>query len=152
MIKNRIVVILGIGNPDRGDDGVGPYLAERLTGRVDAEVINCEEIPEAYTGVIKELQPDTVIILDAVCMGEKPGAVAVLTQQGVSTAGYSTHSASIGLLMKYLKQETGAEVFLLGIQPGNNSYGSPMTTQVRETADTLYSMMVGEDTKCLSVN
>jgi hydrogenase 3 maturation protease len=152
MIKNRKVVILGIGNSDRGDDGVGPHLAERLVGQINAEVINCEEVPESYTGVIKKLQPDIVIILDAVCMGEKPGAVAVLTQQEVSSAGYSTHNASIGLLMKYLKQETGAVVLLLGIQPGNNSYGNPMTTPVREMADTLYSMMVGEDTKCLSVN
>lgn len=152
MVKNRNVVILGIGNPARGDDGVGPYLAERLTGRIDAEVINCEEIPESYTGVIRKLQPDTVIILDTVCMGEKPGAVAVLTPEEVSTTGYSTHNGSIGVLMKYLKQETGADVFLLGIQPGNTSYGSPMTTQVRETADMLYSMMVGEDAKCLSVN
>jgi hydrogenase 3 maturation protease len=152
MIKNRNIVILGIGNSDRGDDGVGPYLAEQLTGRIDAKVINCEEIPEAYTGVVRKLQPDTIIILDAVSMGEKPGAVAVLTRQRVSTAGYSTHNASIGLLMKYLKQETGAEVLLLGIQPGNTSYGCPMTTQVRKTADTLYSMIVGEGAECLSAN
>jgi len=152
MIKNSNVVILGIGNPDRGDDGVGPYLAKRLTGRLDAEVINCEEIPESYTGVIRKLQPDTIMILDAVCMGEKPGAIAVLTRQEVSTAGYSTHNASIGLLMKYLEEETGAEVLLLGIQPGNTSYGSPMTPRVRETADTLYSMMTGEGAKCLSAN
>lgn len=152
MVKNRSVVILGIGNPDHGDDAVGPYLAERLAGRIDAAVINCEEIPESYTGVIRRLQPDTVIVLDAVSMGEKPGAVAVLTQEEVSTAGYSTHNASIGLLMKYLKQETGAEVFLLGIQPGNTSCGSPMTPPVKEAADTLYSMMAGGDGKCLSVN
>jgi len=152
MIKSKNVVILGIGNPDRGDDGVGPYLAERLAGQVDAEVINCEEIPESYTGVIRELQPDTIIILDAVSMGQKPGAVAVLTHQEVSTAGYSTHSASIGLLMKYLKQQTGAEVFLLGIQPGNTSYASPMTPHIRKTADTLYSMMTGGNAKCSSVN
>ena len=151
-MEDRNVVILGIGNPDRGDDGVGPYLAERLVGRINAKVINCEQIPEGYTGVIRELQPDTIIILDAICMGQKPGTVVALTWQEVSTTGYSTHNASIGLLMKYLNQETGAEVFLLGIQPGNTSYGSVMTAAVRETADILYSMMVGEDAKCSSVN
>jgi hydrogenase maturation protease HycI len=152
IMENRNVVILGIGNPDRGDDGVGPYLAERLTGRINAKVINCEEIPESYTDVIRELQPDTIVILDAICMGQKPGTAAVLTWEEVSTAGYSTHNASIGLLMKYLRQETGAEVFLLGIQPGNTSYGSSITPAVRETADMLYSMMVGEDAKCSSVS
>lgn len=146
------VVILGIGNPDRGDDGVGPYLAKRLIGRVNAEVMNCEEIPESYTGVVKKLRPELIIILDTVCMGAKPGAVTVLTHQEVSTAGYSTHNSSIGLLMKYLKEETGAEVLLLGIQPANNSYGSPMTARVRQTADMLCSMIVGEDAKCLLVN
>ncbi|UCE50082.1 MAG: hydrogenase 3 maturation endopeptidase HyCI [Phycisphaerales bacterium] len=151
-MENRNVVILGIGNANRGDDGVGPYLAERLTGRIDVEVINGEEIPERYTGVIRELNPDTIIILDAICIGEKAGAVAVLTAEDVSMAGYSTHNASIGLLMKYLQQETGAEVFLLGIQPGSTFYGSVMTAPVRETADVLYSMMVGEGTKCSSAN
>jgi hydrogenase 3 maturation protease len=151
-MKDGKVVILGIGNPVRGDDGAGPYLADRLAGRIDAEVINGEEIPERYTGVIRELHPDTIIILDAVCIGEKAGAVAVLTAEDVSMAGYSTHNTSIGLLMKYLERETGAEVFLLGIQPGNTSYGSVMTPPVRETADILYSILVGEDTKCSSAN
>ncbi|UCE99357.1 MAG: hydrogenase 3 maturation endopeptidase HyCI [Planctomycetota bacterium] len=151
-MKNRSVVILGIGNRDRGDDGVGPYLAEQLIGRVDAEVINCEEIPESYTGVVRKLKPDTVIVLDAVSMGEKPGAVAFLTQEEVSTMGYSTHNASVGLLMKYLNQATGAQVFLLGIQPENTSYGSPMTPRVRKTADALCSIMMGEDAKCLLAN
>ncbi len=59
MVKNRNVVILRISNSARGDDGVGPYLAGQLTGRIDAEVINCKEIPESYTGVIRELQLNT---------------------------------------------------------------------------------------------
>jgi Ni,Fe-hydrogenase maturation factor len=59
MLKNRNVVILGISNSARGNDGVGPYLADQLTGRIDAEVINCEKIPESYTGVIRELQLNT---------------------------------------------------------------------------------------------
>ena len=29
-------------------------------------MINCEEIPESYTGNIKELKPDTVMFVDAV--------------------------------------------------------------------------------------
>ena len=30
------VLVVGIGNPDRGDDGIGPLVATRLAGRAAA--------------------------------------------------------------------------------------------------------------------
>ena len=35
MSAARRILVLGIGNPDRGDDGVGAFVADRLRGRLD---------------------------------------------------------------------------------------------------------------------
>ena len=33
------VLVIGVGNPDRGDDGIGPLVAQRLLGLVSPEVV-----------------------------------------------------------------------------------------------------------------
>lgn len=37
-VRERRVLVAGIGNPDRGDDGVGAAVVERMAGRLPAEV------------------------------------------------------------------------------------------------------------------
>ena len=150
-LKKR-TIILGVGNPERRDDGVGIYLASRLMGRVHARVLNCEEIPECFTDVVRDFAPDTVMILDAVHMNRSPGAVAVFKDSDILKTGHSNHNASIELLMKYLAEETGAEVLLVGIQPENTNHGRKMTPYVRNSADELYTLMTGRNGKCCSVN
>ena len=39
-------VILGIGNTLKGDDAVGPFLCEQLSGKVCAEVIDAGTVPD----------------------------------------------------------------------------------------------------------
>ena len=44
------VVIAGIGNTLRGDDGLGCYLVNRLKGRIHALCIDTGPTPENYVG------------------------------------------------------------------------------------------------------
>lgn len=41
------VLLVGIGNPDRGDDGVGPLVARQLLGRVPPNVAIIERTGDA---------------------------------------------------------------------------------------------------------
>jgi len=69
------VVVLCLGNIDRGDDAVGPYLASKIKGKVEYDVIDAGVTPENYTGVIKRLKPNRIIIVDAVSFEGKPGEI-----------------------------------------------------------------------------
>lgn len=70
------VVVIGVGNPDRGDDGVGPEVLARLAGRVPGSVrlirlagADPAEIMEAWSGSAG------AIVVDAMVSGVAPGTI-----------------------------------------------------------------------------
>jgi hydrogenase maturation protease len=67
------VVVVGIGNRLRGDDGAGPEIADRLRGRVGGGVIVVEHDGDP-AGLLDLLSRARVAVLvDAACTGAAPG-------------------------------------------------------------------------------
>ena len=58
-------LILGIGNPDRGDDGIGPLVARRLIGRVPAGIAVMERTGDALALIEDWAGRDMVVLVDA---------------------------------------------------------------------------------------
>jgi len=137
------VVVVGIGNPGRGDDGAGPRVARLLARQLRPEeaegagdrivaVINAGTTPEAEAGRIAAHRPDCVLLVDAVDFGAPPGSACLLDEEDLmSRAGWSVHRPPLALLMRYLKERTGARVVLMGIQPENVEWSARMTEPVR---------------------
>lgn len=73
--NHRRTVVLGIGNTLRGDDGIGPRVAEALRGRVGNEVslISCHQLLPEHAAELA--CADRVIFLDA-STATRPGSVA----------------------------------------------------------------------------
>jgi hydrogenase 3 maturation protease len=138
---NGSVVVVGIGNPLRGDDAVGCELARRLQDRSRARVINAEEIPESYLFEIARVRPDTVLLVDAVDIGAAPGSAAVI--EADQLAGYcpSTHRVPLGLLMECLRRESAADVFLLAVQPKRIGLAEPMSPEVEASSARLAQLL-----------
>jgi hydrogenase maturation protease len=70
------VLVIGVGNRDRGDDAIGPLLLERLRARPEAGGATAVELLDAY-----QLQPEhaldlrgrrRVIVVDAAASGPAP--------------------------------------------------------------------------------
>jgi hydrogenase 3 maturation protease len=116
ILKGRVVVA-GVGAVERGDDGFGPRLVQRLSALPNLYTIDCGDRPENYIGDIAQACPDTVLIADAVDMGAEPGQMAVLEAKTLKSFVGGSHCASLETTMSYLQQRTGASVFLLGMQP-----------------------------------
>jgi len=135
------LVLLGVGNPLRGDDGAGPELILRLRNCTEATLFDCEEVPENFLGEIVKTNPKTVVIIDAVNLGMSPGDVAVLEEDSFAALGWSTHHASLRPLIKYLKANTASDVFVLGIQPKSTELGSKVSDEVRQTLDLLQRLI-----------
>ncbi len=136
---NGKTVLLGIGNALRGDDAVGTLLAETFLNDEFLIGIPAGEVPENYTGVIRNANPQTIILADAIDFKGEPGQV-VLMEEIQLEERFSTHRPSLGLLMHYLRLELEARVLLLGIQPENTGYNSGMSHRVKETKSQLEKM------------
>jgi hydrogenase 3 maturation protease len=136
------VVFLGIGNSLRHDDGLGPEIIVKLKTRIDAPCIDAGEVPENYFGKIVKENPDTVLIIDAVYLYQKPGDFRVLNRDEILNVGISTHDVSPSVFIRYLAEETGAEIYMLGVQPQNIQLGEGISEIVAHTLHVLEDMIV----------
>ncbi len=140
------VTVVGVGNPLRGDDGVGCRIARALE---DAEhrgvlthpggvtVVNAEEVPENFLGPLVESHPDVVLFVDAVDLGAPAGSSAIVEPDDLDDTGPFTHRTPLGLTASLLQRMTGADVFLLAVQPAALEWGAPLSPSVATTADNL---------------
>jgi hydrogenase 3 maturation protease len=123
----RRVVLVGVGNPMRADDGVGPKIIELLEERPldNVMLLNTETVPEAFTGKVEKHKPTHVMLIDA--------------------ANFRTHSLPLNIFISYIERSVGVPVILLGIQPKTIDFYKPMSPEIEEAAvsiaDTLYQVL-----------
>ena len=134
-IKNKIrgkAAVIGLGNIIRGDDGLGPKLIELLKERkVGAFLFDCGTVPENYIFPILSTSCDTVILVDAADLGERPGSIRVFGLDEIGNVSFSTHNPSPRLFTDLLK--TGKEninIFVISIQPKSMELGQPLSEEV----------------------
>ena len=137
-------LILCIGNKYGGDDGIGPYVAEKLKKEKisDMSVIDCGTNPENYTSVIKSIRPKKLIIIDAVEMNLKPGEIRLIKKEKIGVMHISTHNIPISLLINYLEKYVG-EIMFIGIQPKKMS--GNMSLEIIKSSDLLINHIINQD-------
>jgi hydrogenase 3 maturation protease len=129
------VTVVGVGETQRGDDGVGPMVAQRLEARGVRGVIDAGASPELDTWRVRECAPECVLFVDAVDFGGSPGDVALLQSADLRRWGVDTHRAPLRLTMEYLERELGCRCCLIAIQPKDARIGSGMCDEVRSSAE-----------------
>jgi len=128
-------VILGMGNVLKGDDAVGPFLCERLVGKVCAEVIDAGTVPENYIRKIVSKNPQTLLVIDAIDFGALPGAVKVFKTRQLNSIAISTHTLSPRLFVELITGQIDVDVLFIGIQPARVELGEAISEQVRRAAE-----------------
>ncbi len=133
-------LILCIGNRGSGDDSVGPYIANILKKekQKDLTVIDAGIIPENYTGNIKKIGPEILVIIDAVDMNLKPGEIRLVPKEKIGVMHVSTHGIPISVIVKYLEQYV-KEIVIVGIQP--KEMLGKMTNKVKKSAEKLIEVI-----------
>lgn len=140
-------MILGIGNPLKYDDGCGPALIEKLKSRkaenLKAEIIDAGTAPENYTGKIKQIKPDTLVIVDAIDFAEKPGSIKIVELEKIGIQSLSTHNVPLKTFVDYLKADLPKlEVLIIGIQPKQAGFGEGLSPEVGKAVDELCMSLV----------
>ncbi len=136
-------MLLGIGNPLRGDDGAGAVVADTLRepGWV---TVNCGTVPENFSSVVRRLQPEVLLLVDAAEMGIPPGEYRRIGKDQVERVALSTHHMPLSLLMEFLADAAG-EIVFVGIQPAVIGCASELSPEVREGVRRLVAVIADGD-------
>ena len=135
------VIVVGVGDATRGDDGAGPLVVRLLEdGGVEC-AIDSGASPELDTWRLRELAPDSVLFVDAVDFDGAPGDAALLEPTDLRKTGFDTHRAPLKLTMEYLERDLKCRCFLLAIQPKDVKYGASMCDEVRRSAANLAEVL-----------
>lgn len=131
------LVILGIGNPLKGDDALGLKILRRLRGKVprNVKVIEGGIAPENFIGKIRRLRPSHVLLIDAALFGGKPGEAKMISIENIPSVTISTHLMPLYMVAGLIKKETDAKILLLGIQPKNLSLGEEISQEIKESIE-----------------
>ncbi len=143
------VVLMGIGNPLRGDDAVGLAVIDHLERRAleDVLLLRAESVPENFTGLIREYEPTHVLMVDSAELNAPPGVARVIPADEIMESRISTHTSSLRALITFIEQTTGSKVTLIGVQPRSMEFGAGLSSVAeaasKEVADVIFDALEG---------
>jgi hydrogenase maturation protease len=131
-------LLLGVGNPDRGDDGVGTEVAARVArfGIPGVEVAT-EAEPLALLEHLRRTGLDQVVVVDATVPGPEPGRVRVLPVGAARlvrrTGPAGTHALGVADAVELARalDLLPARLALVGVEAGSSGVGEGLSGPVQ---------------------
>ncbi|MDQ2727980.1 MAG: hydrogenase maturation protease, partial [Actinomycetota bacterium] len=117
------VLVAGIGNIFFGDDGFGVEVANRLKARPPRSGVRVVEFGIRSLHLAYELLDgyDTLVLIDAISIGEPPGTVALIEpdRTPTDTPGLDAHTVNPEAVLGMLENLGGEvrRVLVVGCQP-----------------------------------
>ena len=145
-------LVIGLGQPAAGDDGVGVAVIVRLRAEGDVEGVAYETVAEA-SSLVERLQTGVpVIIVDALVGGGKPGDVVVLDSELVAgdARPLSTHGISvaqaISLARALAPESVSAMVRVIGVviettTVGQTALSGPVAAAVPRACTKIHELL-----------
>ncbi len=150
MTQQGTRLVIGVGNEDRGDDGVGPLVASRLKPQAGDrfEVLECRgdgaALMDAWKGA------DTVIILDAALSGAESGTIhridATTQAMPKNFLHYSTHAFSVAEAVELARAlgELPRQVIVYGIEGEKFDAGDALSPAVEKAARDVEALVLSD--------
>ena len=141
----RPPIVIGIGNPDRGDDAVGVQVARQVARQVAAErldllTLEFDDPSEALDAWEPE---DTVVVADAIRSGGEPGDIHVVDvlEQKLPAGNWSaggTHALGLAAVVELARSLDllPKRLVVVGIEAGQFDHGAPMSEAVQAALPT----------------
>jgi len=136
-LRGSAIVIVGIGNTLKGDDGAGPLVCQQLEGKTCAGLIDAATVPENYIQPIIKKAPQNLLVIDAIDFGAPTGRIKIFRPEELNSIVISTHALSPRLFVDMIVEAIKVNVYFVGIQPGQIQLGQLVCPQVSETTQWL---------------
>jgi len=136
--RGRTLVIT-LGSILRADDGVGPYVCAHVKiNRPDLRLLDAGTTPENIAQTAIDWKPDKIILVDAAHFQGRAGELRVIPLEAINQQTIlSTHSFPLSVTFSIVKEDTGAELVVVGVQAKSLDYKEGLCAEVEETASKL---------------
>ena len=143
------MIVIGVGNRDRGDDAIGPLVIDRLRSS-----IACFETNGDPSTLVSLLSSDTeVVIVDSMVSGREPGLIdsaeyvpgdrfpgsMEFTRRG-STHGFGVFEA---LELARILGSLPERVTLVGVEGSRFAAGSDLSPELVNAIDRIVDLILG---------
>jgi hydrogenase maturation protease len=144
------IVVIGVGNEYRSDDGVGIVVARRLRERFPTGVTVREESGEGAALIDSWKGATWVLLVDAVRSGAPPGTIHRLDARAAPVpAGffhYSTHAFSVAEAIELARSldQLPPHLMVYGIEGENFAAGIGLTHAVEQAVEAVVERVAEE--------
>lgn len=140
-------LIIGYGNPSRGDDALGPMAVEAIEGLAaqhpewgEVEVLTDFQLQVEFVTDLAGRK--RIVFIDAMASGDAPFSFGPL--QAERDASFTSHAVSPASLLAAFHHFHGADAppsFLLGIRGIGFDLGAPLSLQAQRNLDAALAML-----------
>ena len=144
LIEPESLAIIGLGNPDRADDGAGIEIVTKLKTRFSERVFL--ETEQGVEGLVFNCLENrfikSILFIDAVDFKELPGQVRLFTIHDAAKfiPAVSTHKVPLTILMELIGKHN-KNPFLIGIQPKSIELLGEMSSEITEAVQALEELL-----------
>lgn len=133
---NYKILIAGVGNPYRRDDGIGIEIIKILQKEHHPDLALFDGGTDGFSLLDQLSLYERAIIIDAVFMGEASGAVKLFSPKDarmqIKGDALSTHGFGLAELLKLVEEfSIKTEIKIIGIEPESIDFGEGLSEQIK---------------------
>lgn len=149
-----MLTIIGCGNLNRGDDGVGVRIAQKLAERLRKHPVPGVQVFDCGTAgvdvMFRARGSTALIIIDAATAGAEPGAIYEVPGEELAREHEPTYSLhdfrwdnALAAGRKIFKKDFPEDVSVWLVQAQSLDYGLELSTPVSQAAERVYERLLG---------
>lgn len=147
--EKKIILIAGVGNKLRRDDGIGLVIMELLEQQQKFSNENVTLLNAGTDGFMlldAMEQYEKIIIIDAVDMQQQSGTLKTFTPKQVKILikqdALSTHGFGLAEIIRLSeKLDLKTQIEIIGVQPQDTSFGEELTVPVRKAIPEILNLL-----------
>ena len=149
-VARPCIQVIGLGNPDRGDDGVGPFVADLVRRQLPPSIQVMQLTGDILSLLDSWRDADATILVDAIYSGGKVGTVHRfdLRECTLPTKFFSssTHTMNLAQVIELARALDNSPPHLLiyGIEGALFEPGSGLSPEVARAASTVAKAVIEE--------
>ena len=132
------IVVIGVGNRFRRDDGFGPRLLDAIARDLPADIVVGESDGEPARLIDMWANADLAVVVEAVRRGAAPGSIVDIDASdrldGMARGGQAVGSHSLGIAdaiaLGLAMGRTPRRLQIIGVEPADLGYGEGLSDPV----------------------